>query len=222
MWKLENNIFKETNFPFFHMMTTRALGNMKGEVLREKFCINNKIDPSNLITLGQSHSNNVAIAGCEDRGREIPSCDGLVTNVSKLPLAVFTADCLPVFIAHKEKNIVAIIHAGWQGIVKNIVPAALKMIKNKFKISPSSLFVAIGPHIQEDCFEIGDDLREIFNVGGTVTNISLSSIVLKQLSEEGVENVSVSSSCTCHESELFYSFRADQTPCRMMSLVMLK
>jgi polyphenol oxidase len=51
--------------------------------------------------------------------------DGQWTKISKLALAVNTADCVPVLIVHPSKGLVMGLHAGWRGVASRIIPKAL-------------------------------------------------------------------------------------------------
>ena len=71
-------------------------------------------------TVHQTHSNRVVLAvGAGEHG----AADGLVTTVPGLPLAVATADCVPVAIV--GDSVVAMVHAGWRGVAAGIVHAAV-------------------------------------------------------------------------------------------------
>ncbi len=47
--------------------------------------------------------------------------DALVTDIPGFCIAVSTADCVPVLVYAPDKKVVAAIHAGWRGTVKQIV-----------------------------------------------------------------------------------------------------
>ena len=50
-----------------------------------------------------------------------PKSDGLVTSLPARPLVLLTADCLPVAIARADGRRLALLHAGWRGLVAGIV-----------------------------------------------------------------------------------------------------
>ena len=60
--------------------------------------------------------------------------DALITDQKKLPIAVFTADCAPIFILIKIK-IYAAIHAGWKGAYKGIIAKVVKFMIKKGSLS---------------------------------------------------------------------------------------
>src|SRR3989338_10164443 len=92
-----------------------------------------------LICGQQVHGNRILLATEKEKGRgaveynsAIPGYDGLLTREIFLPLAVFTADCLSVFILDTKQRLAGILHAGWRGTRDNILQAALRILKQEF------------------------------------------------------------------------------------------
>jgi YfiH family protein len=164
------------------------------------------------------HGNKVTVVTRSDGGREIEAADGLVTRDPGVCLAIFTADCVPVFFSAGKKA-AGIAHAGWRGLEAGIIGKTVELLQNEFGIVPEEVTAAIGPHIQKCCYETGAELREKFGVNSSEKNLDLSSIALKQLGAAGVRRVSASGLCTCHERGLFFSFRGEKTGSRIMSLI---
>ena len=52
---------------------------------------------------------------------DLEEADGIVTDAARIPLAIRTADCLPVFMYDTEKECIGLIHVGWRGLKKNIL-----------------------------------------------------------------------------------------------------
>ena len=70
----------------------------------------------------QVHGNNVMMVYKEDAKPaygydELFEADGYVTNISGVPLAVFTADCIPLLLADEESGVIAAVHCGWRSTV---------------------------------------------------------------------------------------------------------
>ena len=74
-------------------------------------------------------------------------------------LCIATADCLPVLFAAKGSNLVAAAHAGWRGVVRYVVPQTINVFLQEF-IKPDQIHVYIGPHIQQQSFEVKEDVAE--------------------------------------------------------------
>ena len=56
----------------------------------------------------------------------------------------------------KSKNLISAVHAGWRGLNSSIFEKSLK--NHDF----SSLKISIGPHAKECCYEVKDDLKQMF------------------------------------------------------------
>lgn len=81
--------------------------------------------------------------------------DGMVSSWDQfnLPLAIKTADCLPIVI-EGEKGVV-FLHAGWRGLANGILKRAeISLIK------PQRVF--IGPSIHVCCFEVSAEFKDNF------------------------------------------------------------
>lgn len=209
----------EKNFCTFHLTTTKRCGNMKDAGERNLFCKNNSIDYQKIIFANQVHGTVVSKVSADDCGSFIESCDGLITKDKNVILCIFTADCMPVFMASRDYSVVALIHAGWRGLAGGILDNALMRFKDDFGITPRDVFSYIGPHISQCCYEVGKEVKEIFNLPANDKNLSLSKEASAQLQNLGVKRIYISGRCTCHESEVFYSYRREPSQNRMMSLI---
>src|SRR5206468_545372 len=57
-----------------------------------------------------------------------PRSDGLVTSLRGRPMTLLTADCLPIAIAATGGERLALLHAGWRGLVAGIAEAGVKSV----------------------------------------------------------------------------------------------
>ncbi|MFC1500847.1 peptidoglycan editing factor PgeF [Elusimicrobiota bacterium] len=219
MWKIKKDLLIDTELPFNNFVTTKNIGNMREDSLRKSFCKARDLDFRSLTTVQQVHGNRIAVVNESNKGMQIPLADGLVTKSNGISLAVFTADCLPVFFWSRDKTVIGMAHAGWKGLAKKILPKMVEIFSQKFGVSSKDVFVSIGPHIQQCCYEVGSEVLKEFNISQKSRKLDLSSIAVKQLMDAGVKNISSSCKCTCHETDLFFSYRKDKTDNRMMSVV---
>ena len=88
--------------------------------------------------------------------------DGLITNEKNLLLCTVEADCLPVYFYDPVKEVIAMVHSGWKGTVKKISEVAINKMESSFGCQAQNIYVAIGPHICKDCYEVGQDVFEEF------------------------------------------------------------
>ncbi len=187
------------------------------------------MDISDFIVPHQTHSSNVALID-ENFMKMSPSekidalygVDATITHLKNIFLCATTADCVPVLLYDKEKQVVAAIHAGWKGIVGGILEHTITKMKEIYNSNPSDIIAAIGPSISQKNYEVGEELITMFNEAGfdlsssafvnQQTNkwhIDLKFIVHDALVKLGVmsQNIETSSLCTFDEAELFFSAR---------------
>ncbi len=145
--------------------------------------------------------------------------DALVTKEKDITLAVTVADCIPVYFYSPQEKIIGIAHAGWRGILANIIPNTLQEI-TVLGGSIESLQVVLGPGINECHFEIGEDVLPCFFEYQKFVQqraekyfVDLKGIIQEQLIASGVpsENIENDSDCTFENKEQYFSFRRDKT-----------
>ena len=88
-----------------------------------------------------------------------------------------------------------------------------------FSIKPNDIEVYIGPHIKKCCYTVGKEVLQAFGLDDKNNCLSLAEQAQKQLKVLGVKDIFISSYCTYHNSEQFYSYRKEKTNNRIMSLI---
>jgi purine-nucleoside/S-methyl-5'-thioadenosine phosphorylase / adenosine deaminase len=164
----------------------------------------------------QVHSADVVSAECAGL---LGEADALISNRPGLTLTVRTADCLPVLMADSRNRAIAAVHAGWRGVVREVVPRTIDAMRRHFDTRVADLTVAIGPGIGACCFEVGPEVAVQFSqlfpertdLGGRV-RIDLADALVRQLGQTGVSRrqIDTSNLCTCCRVELFHSYRRDR------------
>ena len=189
----------------------------------------------NLVCAKQTHASHVKYVTEKDAGSgalsyesAIADTDGLVTDRRNLALAIFTADCLSIFLYDPQTPAIGLIHAGWGSTKENIVSAALKLMQGQFDSRPQNLYAGFGPAIRNCCYEVGKDFQDTFgsleNKGGRYY-LDLVALNRKQLLDSGLlqENIFDCGICTSCRNADFFSFRKEGATCgRIMSVIMLK
>ena len=158
--------------------------------------------------------------------------DGIVTQIPGLPIAIVTADCVPILFAHRSGRRVAAIHAGWRGTLDKITHKLWKMLLEQGE-KPSEWVAAIGPCIGPCCYEVSSDLIDNFkskfgNVDSdrwnpTHRRLDLASLNLENLKQIGLGEVDCIRACTqCSNSPAFYSFRKGDRDSRQFSAILIQ
>ncbi len=179
------------------------------------------------LTLGeQVHSVNVAVikeenigAGAENPETRIPETDALVTSEKNAPIAICTADCVPILLADTVTGAIGAAHAGWRGTLDGIVEKTIGTMRKEFGTSGEDINAFIGPSIGPCCFEVGAELIDRLDEkekshltdreGGKY--LDLRALNADKLTDAGVkkENIEIYDVCTCCNTGLFFSHRGD-------------
>jgi YfiH family protein len=223
--------------------STRQDGNMSlcyGDTVgalsdRKKFLGELGIDYSRLVGAQQTHSKNVRYISEADSGKgalaydsAIPDTDAFITDKPGIPLSVFTADCLSVFLYDPVKGAIAMVHAGWRGTQKGISSVAVESMQEKFKTKPGDLVAYFGPCIRSCCFEVEEDFRKLFpdkviERSGRLF-LDIPRVNAEQLAAAGVRKESISDCgyCTFCQNGRFFSFRKEgERAGRLISVISL-
>ena len=116
----------------------------------------------NIFLLHQIHSNKFVFIDKNFKFRKNKiKADAIITDQKKIPIAVLTADCVPIFLYDNKKNIVAAIHAGWRGAFKGIIGNVINfMIKKGCK--KNNIIAVIGPCIGKINYNVKEDFQKKF------------------------------------------------------------
>jgi hypothetical protein len=157
----------------------------------------------------------------------LPGCDALWTRDAGVPLMLFYADCVPVVLVHAQLRAVAVVHAGWRGALAGIVGDAARAISRESG-DPGGIMAFIGPHIGACCYEVGIEIVSQFanrfvTLSRASDRLDLAAVVTEDLVRAGVveERQWHLGICTAHNTEHFYSYRAEGRTGRHAALAVL-
>lgn len=156
------------------------------------------------VWMKQTHGNDVKIV---DQEGEVLS-DGVFTGREGLMLVVRAADCVPV--AFIGKRYVGVIHAGWKGLKSGIIDSAVEIFKKTGEKVGYSRIV-IGPHICENCYEVGKEFLRIFDSSYISLDMkfNMKKCIMDILKREGFRRFIVFNECTFENKEYFSYRRGD-------------
>lgn len=178
--------------------------------------------------LEQVHGVNVVDAA-ELGDAETARADASVAHRPARPCVVMTADCLPVLFCDRAGTRVAAAHAGWRGLAQGVLEATVR----ELKVVPSELLAWLGPAIEAEVFEVGDEVRTVFLTRGDnreyafVRNdrgrwmADLYALARMELEALGVGHVSGGDERCFADRTRFFSFRRDGATGRMATMVWL-
>ncbi len=186
-----------------------------------------------ILYAAETHSGNVlAVSGENESSQKIVEetgdlglsrgCDALITAVPGVLLCIWTADCLPLFLYEPDKNVVAVAHCSWRSICSGIVNNTVGMMVERYGANPGSIVAAFGPGICGRCYEVGDELVEVFSErfsadeldilfapkGNGKYLLDLRKAIALELSHKDVELEKIHDVGICsYESEAYPSYR---------------
>jgi len=176
--------------------------------------------PSEPRYLNQSHSNTcLRFDASECQG------DALYTNKRNEVCAILSADCLPIFMTDAIGQEVAVVHAGWKGLLRGVIEQTIKSFDSK------NLVAHFGPAISQDSFQVGEDVIDQFiskdnNFQSSIKTISgkhyldLYNVARLILNGFDIYKISGGTECTFKQKDEYFSFRRDgKNSGRMANLI---
>jgi len=193
-----------------------------------------------LITTYQSHSDIIKKVTLADGGRGADSfesgiaADALYTYDSRLALAIFHADCVPVFLFDKVKKWVAIIHAGMAGSLKGITQKSIDYLVKTEGSDPKNIFAYIGPSLtfahnpieektMTSILSLNPDMHYAIKKSDGIFYLDVPLLNYGQLRKSGVPaaNITNSGIDTFSHPQRYFSFARDNTTGRHLSIIFL-
>ncbi len=141
--------------------------------------------------------------------------DVLATRRPDLALAVSIADCLPIVLWDEGRTALAVVHAGWRGIVAGALEAAAEWLRAR--TGTATLRAALGPGIRGCCFEVGDDVAahfppRVMHQGPAKRHVDLAAAARERLASAGLAPTAIEdvSQCTACDPGRYFSHRRDR------------
>ena len=186
-------------------------------IVRKKISKNSQ----NIFLLNQIHSNKFVFIDNKYKSKIKPKADAIITDQINLPIAVLTADCVPILICDNQKQIIAAIHAGWKGAFKGIISKVIKfMIKKGSKTK--NITAVIGPAISVKNYEVKKDFykkftrkdktnHKFFKMSKEKLYFNLSSYVKSLILKSGVKKIEKLDVDTFDAKNKFFSARRSKS-----------
>ncbi|KND23233.1 hypothetical protein AFK20_03075 [Enhydrobacter aerosaccus] len=148
--------------------------------------------------LNQIHGNDVYQV-TDKIGTAAISADAHITRLPNVALAIMTADCVPVMIATDaadDNKLIAAIHAGWQGLSKNIIAKTVQKMVHQFDFAAGDNATAemqkvtrgwhawIGASIAQSSYEVDRRVKD-----AVLSVLNVSEVVATQLFQPNADKV---------------------------------
>lgn len=175
------------------------------------------------------------IASVTRKNQVCGEVDAFITKTTN-PLAVVSADCVPILLARKDGGMVAAVHAGWRGTKAKILDNLAKTLSAQGE-DLKDWVAAVGPSIGKCCYEVSEELIEDFLktfpeidpdlITPAHRKLDLAAVnahELHRLGISGVDMIDMCSYCTIDPKKgpVFHSFRREGAGVRQWSAITRK
>ena len=207
------------------------LGDAADHVRKNRNLVSRVIEGQDLVFVNQVHGDQVVILNPKNIDsygglqRVLGTGDALVTNVSGKFLTTQLADCQSILLYDPSRHVVANVHSGWRGSIKNILGRTVGVMKKYFKCYSADIIAGIGPSLGPCCAEFVNYRKEIpqifWRYKSADDHFDFWTLSRDQLTHAGVraENVETSRICTKCNTETFFSYRGEGQTGRFAAVI---
>jgi len=172
------------------------------------------VEVAHVVSMAPVHGNDVGhVLGIS--AEPVPRVDALVTTVTGSALLVVAADCVPVLLGDSEAGVIAVVHAGWRGVLSDVVGTTIAAMVD-LGAEPRRTHAVVGPAICGQCYDVPRDRFDLVVAEAPAAvavasegrpGLDLRAAVVERLRGLGVAS-SLHAGCTSESANL-YSFRRD-------------
>jgi len=191
--------------------------------------------PAEPLWMEQVHGTRVCEADVDGVWRTggVPCADAAVTTMRGRPLAIMTADCLPVVLADGAGTVLGVAHAGWRGLAAGVLENTVAAMRRRAP-EATGWRAWLGPAIGQAAFEVGDDVYRAFVDSDPEASTcferwpltgrwhaDLAGLACLRLVRAGVPQVEASGECTYRQADRYFSYRRQARTGRQATLAWL-
>ena len=209
-------------------------GDKRSVIENNRELITKKMGVKPLIFLNQVHGSRIKILKKAENdfsenfqpGKEVYTADGIITDMKNVFLVIQVADCQAVVLYDHETRVIANIHSGWRGSVKNIIGKCVEQMIAEFSCNPDNIIAGISPSLGPCCSEFVNYKDEIpeglwkYKIEDKdyfdFWEMSCDQLMDKGIKKDNIENMEI---CTRCNMDKFYSYRGEKTTGRSACVI---
>ncbi len=201
------------------------VGDNPEDVESNREALAKKIGTKNLVFMEQIHKDNIEII-TNKNPTKVMTCDGMITNLKDVALCVMVADCIPVLFYDSLQRVIAVAHAGRNGVYLKIANQVIEEMIADFDSNAENIKVFIGPSIKSCCYEVKNDVTKGFenylHVEGGKIYLDIVQKCKDDIQTIGIikENIDISAICTSCDKD-YFSYRRDGVTGRFCGAIRL-
>lgn len=179
-----------------------------------------------LVSAKQTHSDHIFVhheGGTLPIG-EVEDTDAFISDARGVGFLIKTADCQAILMAgtgNAGQRVVAAVHAGWRGSLKNIAGKTVRKMVEEFDVDPATIEAGVGPSIGPCCALFEDESvltkeakrYRVLGASGSPTQrfdfwaMTRDQLMAESVREEAIEFCGI---CTVYHKDRWFSFRGDK------------
>lgn len=215
--------------PFNSLNLGYGSGDQQSQVEANRAAVARSFDlePHLFLTVNQVHGTEILVI--DQPNPEVShfqrvDSDAIITNQRNILIGILVADCFPVILYDRQKQVAGVVHLGWRGTAAGLLTRTVQAMKEIFGCQPEHIFAAVGPGIAAHSYEVDRPVRDAFRKGtGQWERIAaevslghwqldLQKSILLQLDAAGIDRTAVDlvKECTCCHKETMFSYRRDK------------
>lgn len=154
-----------------------------------------------------------------------PICDALSTKQLNISLFITHADCQAALFYDPKNRVIANVHAGWRGNVKNIYEKTVNHMREQYGSKPQNLLVCVSPSLgpqEAEFVHYRSELPEKFWKYQIKPHyFDLWNISKDQLTEAGVleDHIQIAGISTLSNPKDFFSYRREKVSGRNATFI---
>ena len=171
----------------------------------------------NIFLLNQIHSNKCIFLNKNFKLKKKIKADAIITGQRNLPIAVLTADCVPLLLYDNKKKIIAAVHAGWKGAFKGIISKVINFMLKK-GCKKNNITAVVGPCISQSNYNVKENFRKkflkkdiknkvFFKIKKKIIYFDLANYVKSQLKFHKISKIDMKNTDTFVEKNNLFSAR---------------
>lgn len=188
-------------------------------------------DESSLCACVQIHQTGLVAIDEEREFGRIEATDALITDLPRVPLMCFSADCPLILAFDPIRRAVGVVHASWRCTVAGATRRLIEAMVRRYGCQPADMSAGIGPSAGPCCYEVKQDVfdaaaelpgrERLFPKRDGRMYFDLWEANRAQLQAAGIPqaNIETAAICTMCHGGLFYSFRHEGAGCGHFGLI---
>ena len=119
--------------PYDSLNLSLSVGDEEGAIKRNRSLVSMCMSSGELVFTRQMHDAEVVVVSGSNASPFVG--DALVSDLESRILAIKIADCQSVLMYDPVRNVIANVHSGWRGSIKNIIGGTIGVMKERFGCS---------------------------------------------------------------------------------------